>query len=323
MTALGPSVLLLVLALLLDLAVGDPAWLPHPTRIMGAGIARLENLFWRPGASQRYLLATGSLVVLVIVAASWLLTWLLLALAGRINYWLQVFLAGWLLATTIAPRGLASAALGIGRSLAAGDLPQARQQVGYIVGRDTASLEEGEVVRATVETVAENTSDGVIAPLFYFFLGGVPLAMAYRAVNTLDSMLGYKNDRYLFFGRAAARLDDLANYLPARLTGIALCLAAILLGYGRQAWGIMQRDAHQHPSPNSGFPEAAVAGALGVQLGGINYYQGIPSRRPLIGAARQSLRTGHIWQAVYLMAAATVIIALAGGLVLGLRGNWF
>ncbi|WP_236713113.1 adenosylcobinamide-phosphate synthase CbiB [Neomoorella mulderi] len=323
MTALGPSVLLLVLALLLDLAVGDPPWLPHPTRVMGAGIGALEKLFWRPNASRGYLLAMGGMIVICIVGASWTITWGLLAVASRINYWVEVLLAGWLLATTIAPRGLAGAALGIGHSLAVGDLLRARQQVGYIVGRDTANLSEGEVVRATVETVAENTSDGVIAPLFYFFLGGVPLAMAYRAVNTLDSMLGYKNDRYLFFGRAAARLDDLANYLPARLTGIALCVAAALLGYGWRAWTIMLRDARRHPSPNSGFPEAAVAGALGVQLGGLNYYQGIPSRRPLIGEARQGLRKEHIWQAVYLMVGATVIAALAGGLILALKGNWY
>ncbi|WXJ94795.1 Cobalamin biosynthesis protein CobD [Neomoorella carbonis] len=318
-----PSVLLLVLALLLDLAVGDPPWLLHPTQVMGAGISALERILWRPNASQGYLLVTGGVVVVGIVGASWAITWGLLAAAGRINYWVEVLLAAWLLATTIAPRGLATAAAGVARSLAVGDLLQARRQVGYIVGRDTAGLSAGEVVRATVETVAENTSDGVIAPLFYFFLGGVPLAMAYRAVNTLDSMLGYKNDRYLFFGRAAARLDDVANYLPARLTGIAICVAAALLGYGRRAWTIMRRDARRHPSPNSGFPEAAVAGALGVQLGGLNYYQGRPSRRPLIGEARQALRKEHISQAVCLMAAATLLVSLAGGLILGLKGSWY
>nr|WP_277998978.1 adenosylcobinamide-phosphate synthase CbiB [Moorella sulfitireducens] len=318
-----PSVLVLVLALLIDLAVGDPTWLVHPTQIMGAGINVLEKFLRRPGASRGYLLAAGAAVAMIIVASTWFITRGLLAAAGRLNYWAEVLLAGWLLATTIAPRGLAAAAAGINRSLAAGDLPGARRQVGYIVGRDTAGLSESEVVRATVETVAENTSDGVIAPLFYFFLGGVPLAMAYRAVNTLDSMLGYKNERYLYFGRAAARLDDAANYLPARLTGIALCAAAGLLGYGRRAWRVMLRDARRHPSPNSGFPEAAAAGALGVQLGGLNYYQGRPSRRPLIGEDRQPLRREHIGQAVCLMAAATLLISLAGGLILGFKGRWY
>ncbi|MBE3581692.1 MAG: cobalamin biosynthesis protein CobD [Thermoanaerobacteraceae bacterium] len=318
-----PSVLVLVLALLFDLAVGDPTWLVHPTQIMGAGINALEKLLWRPKASRGYMLATGAVTAALIVAATWFITRELLVAAGRLNYLAEVLLAGWLLATTIAPRGLATAAAGVARALETGDLICARRRVSRIVGRDTAGLDEGEVVRATVETVAENTSDGVIAPLFYFFLGGVPLAMAYRAVNTLDSMLGYKNDRYLFFGRAAARLDDVANYLPARLTGIALCVAAALLGYGRRAWTIMLRDARRHPSPNSGFPEAAVAGALGVQLGGLNYYQGRPFRRPLIGEARQALRKEHIRQAVCLMAAATLLTSLAGGLILGLKGSWY
>ncbi|MDN5345320.1 MAG: adenosylcobinamide-phosphate synthase [Clostridia bacterium] len=324
MTVLGsPSVTLLLLALVLDLMIGDPPWLLHPTQVMGAGIGRLERLFWRSGASPGCLVASGVLVVLVIVGSTWIVTRALLELAGRANYWCEVLLGGWLLATTIAPRGLATAALGIRRSLVAGDLVQARRQVGYIVGRDTACLSGGEVVRATVETVAENTGDGVIAPLFYFFLGGVPLAMAYRAINTLDSMLGYKNPRYLFFGRAAARLDDLANYLPARLTGMAICIAASLTGHGHRALTIMFRDGRRHPSPNSGFPEAAVAGALGVQLGGLNYYQGRPSWRPLIGEARQALKPEHIGQTVSLMAVATVIVALAGGLILGCQGKWY
>lgn len=323
MKDLDPSVLVLVLALLLDLAVGDPTWLVHPTQIMGTGINALEKLLWRPKASRSYLLAAGAVVAVIIVAAAWLSTRELLAAAGRLNYWAGVLLGGWLLATTIAPRGLAAAAAGVLRALEEGDLVQARRRVGRIVGRDTEGLDEGEVVRATVETVAENTCDGVIAPLFYFFLGGVPLAMAYRAVNTLDSMLGYKNDRYLYFGRAAARLDDAANYLPARLTGLALCAAAVLLGCGRQAWKVMLRDARRHPSPNSGFPEAAVAGALGVQLGGLNYYQGRPSRRPLIGEARQPLRREHITRAVCLMAAATLLISLAGGLILTQKGRWY
>ncbi|MBC7325145.1 MAG: cobalamin biosynthesis protein CobD [Moorella sp. (in: Bacteria)] len=319
-----PSVVLLLLALLLDLAVGDPSWLPHPTRIMGAAAGRLEKMLWRHRASRGYLVAAGFLPVTGIVGASWAITYALLELAGRVSYWLEVLLAGWLLAMTIAPRGLAGAALAVGRSLADGDLPRARQLAGHIVGRDTASLAPAEVIRATVETVAENTSDAIIAPLFYFFLGGVPLAMAYRAINTLDAMIGYKNERYLYFGRVAARLDDLANYLPARLTGAALCLAALFRGRGIKAWTIMLRDARQHPSPNSGFPEAAVAGALGVRLGGLNYYQGRPSRRPFIGEAGQDFRQEHIVQAVHLMAMATAIVALAGVLWLGLKGNrWY
>ncbi|HBT47324.1 MAG TPA: cobalamin biosynthesis protein CobD [Peptococcaceae bacterium] len=318
-----PSVLVLALALFFDLAVGDPPGVVHPTQVMGAGIEGLEKLLRRPGASPGYLVVAGAVAVVVIVAGAWLITWAVLVAVGRLHYWAEFLVAGWLLATTIAPRGLAEAAGDVARALKAGDLIQARRLVGRIVGRDTQGMEESEVVRATVETVAENTCDGVIAPLFYFFLGGVPLAMAYRAVNTLDSMLGYKNDRYLYFGRVAARLDDVANYLPARLTGLALCGAAVLLGRGREGWRIMRRDGRRHPSPNSGLPEAAMAGALGVRLGGVNYYQGRPSYRPFIGEAQQPLRREHIGRAVLLMAAGTLLFSLVGGAILALRGRWY
>jgi len=320
-TVLEPSVLILVLALSFDLLVGDPRWLLHPTQIMGAGIGWLEKCWWQP-ASPCYLIVTGSLLVVIIVAASWLVTWGLLQLVAEI-YWAKITLAAWLLATTITPRGLAGAGLNVSRALAAGDLAGARRMASRIVGRDTDKLNESEVVRATVETVAENTGDGIIAPLFYFFLGGVPLAMAYRAVNTLDSMLGYKNDRYLFFGRAAAKLDDIANYLPGRLTGITLCAAAILLGYGWRGWFIMVRDARKHPSPNSGYAEAAVAGALRVQLGGLNYYQGVPSQRPRMGEALENFSRKHIIRAVSIMVMATIVFSLIGGLFLGLKGCWY
>lgn len=305
------SLLILLLALFFDFIVGDPRWLLHPTQIMGTGISWLEKCFYRTN-SFSYQLLSGAFIVIIIVVASWLITWGLLRIVEGL-YWLKIILAGWLLSTTIAPRGLALAGLSIYKTLAAGDLATARRLTGSIVGRDTDSLNEQEVIRATVETVAENTADGVIAPLLYFYLGGVPLAMVYRAINTLDSMLGYKNERYLYFGRAAARLDDLANLLPGRLSGLALCIAAIPLGKGLQAWSIMWRDAGKHPSPNSGYPEAAVAGALGVQLGGVNYYQGKPSQRALLGEAVVRLQRQHILQAVYLMIMATLIVATVGG----------
>ncbi|AKX96503.1 adenosylcobinamide-phosphate synthase CbiB [Neomoorella thermoacetica] len=316
------DLLLLVTALILDLLVGDPSWLLHPTQVMGAGINLLERLLWRPGARPAYLISTGGILVVIIMGTTWTVTRALLWLAGNISHWLEFVLAAWLLATTIAPRGLATAGRAIARALKAGDLGAARRQVGLIVGRDTDSLTAIGVTRATVETIAENTSDGVVAPLFYFFLGGVPLAMVYRAINTLDSMLGYKNERYLFFGRMAARLDDLANYVPARITGLAICVAAFLLGQGRRAWITMLRDARKHPSPNSGYPEAAMAGALGVQLGGLNYYQGIPSHRPLMGQALRELEPGDIDRAITLMAGATAIITMAGCIYLAFRIYW-
>ncbi|MDK2820519.1 MAG: adenosylcobinamide-phosphate synthase [Clostridia bacterium] len=323
MTNLKPSVLILLVAVLLDLIIGDPRWLLHPTQIIGAVISSLEKFFWRPVAAKWYLLMTGFITVIIVVGSSWALTFWLLKVSSVYNSWLHFILAAWLLATTIAPRGLAHCALDISRSLFRGDLIEARKKVSYIVGRDTDNLNEAGIARATIETVAENTSDGIIAPLFYFFWGGVPMAMAYRAVNTLDSMLGYKNERYIYFGRAAAKLDDLVNYIPSRLTGLAFCGAGILFGYGRRALATMLRDARNHPSPNSGYPESAVAGILGIQLGGINFYQGVPSHRPLIGDPIHELEEEHINKSVVLMFIATAISILIGVLYLALLGYWF
>ncbi|MHB8986196.1 MAG: adenosylcobinamide-phosphate synthase CbiB [Eubacteriales bacterium] len=309
-------------AVALDLAVGDPRWLLHPTQVIGWLIDRLEGLF-RPLADtpRRQVLAGGVLAALV-VAASWLATYLLLAFAYRLAPLAGLALSAWLLSTTIAWHGLVEAGFRIFRSLKAGELAEARRRTGMIVGRDTGELPAGELTRAAVETVAENTSDGVIAPLFFALVGGVPLAMAYRAVNTLDSMLGYRSERYRYFGRAAARLDDAANYIPARLTGLLLCLAAPVTGSGfSRAWSMMLRDARRHPSPNSGFPEAAAAGALGVRLGGTNYYHGTASFRPYIGEARREMAPEDIASVIRLMSAAILLFAAAGSLLLGFKAG--
>jgi cobalamin biosynthesis protein CobD len=204
-----------------------------------------------------------------------------------------------------------------GKPLLIGDLLQARHYTAYIVGRDTAELNQAEVVRAMVETVAENTSDGIIAPLFYLLLGGLPGAMLYKAINTLDSMLGHRNARLLHFGWAAGKLDDLANYLPARLSALLLPPLAATLGFdGGAAWRLARRDARKHPSPNSGWLEAAFAGALNVQLGGLNYYQGEPEWRALMGDARQPLSPQHIRQALQLMQWLCYSFALIGIVVI-------
>ena len=194
----------------------------------------------------------------------------------------------------------------------------ARFKVGWIVGRDTDNLTEGEATRATVETISENIVDGIISPLFYFFIGGLPLAVAYRAANTMDSMIGYKNDKYLFFGRAAALADDVWNYIPARLTGLMLVAAAFLLGLDwRGAWKIMRRDAAKHPSPNGGWTESTVAGALGVRLGGLNYYFGKPSFRTYMGDPVHALEANHISLAIRMMYTVTVMF-----LALMLAASW-
>ncbi len=204
--------------------------------------------------------------------------------------------------TCLAARSLHCESRLVADALGGGDLAEARRRLSYIVGRDTASLDEAEVWRATVETVAENTSDGVIAPLLYLMLGGPVLGLAYKAVNTLDSRGGYKNDRYRRFGWASARCDDLANWLPARLTGVLMALAAPLASLSASgAWRIMRRDGRNHASPNSGFPEAAAAGALGVRLGGTNSYFGQPVAKPTIGDPEKPLDGGAWRGAVRLM----------------------
>ncbi len=303
-------------AFLLDLLVGDPAWIPHPVVLIGKAINILERLSRRISQNPAVLKTMGILTALLVTAVSWALTFLLTGWLSNINFWAGAILSVWLISSTIAARGLARAAGEITILLEDGNLGDARRKVGMIVGRDTDQMEPGSVIRASVETVAENIVDAVVAPLFYAFIGGAPLAMAYRAVNTLDSMLGYKNDRYIHFGMAAARLDDIANYIPARLTGLFLLAAAWILRMNpKEALQAVLRDAKGHPSPNSGIPEAAVAGALGIQLGGMNYYNGCGSFRAYMGKSLTPLAPGHIKQTVRLMYLSSGIALLTGFII--------
>ena len=296
-------------AVLLDLLLGDPRWLPHPVVGIGKLIAFLEKPLRQLIHNERL---GGILLLLMTVGCTVAVSFGVTAGAASLHP-LAGTVAGTLLAwSCLAARSLQRESGLVAAALEQGDLPEARRYLSYIVGRDTADLDASEIWRGTVETVAENTSDGVIAPLFCLMLGGPVLAMAYKAVNTLDSMVGYKNERYLRFGWASARCDDLANWLPARLTGLLLVLAAPILGLaGRQGWRIMGRDGRNHASPNSGIPEAAVAGALGVQLGGTNIYFGKPVEKPTIGDPRRPL-DGAAWRgAVRLMYGAEALL-LAG-----------
>ena len=306
---MGPASVLL--AFLVDLAVGDPPRLPHPVVLLGRLISVLEKLLYSPRRLPG--LAGGAVLTLAVVGTSYAATAGLLYLLQMVHPWLAAAMEIWLISTTLAARGLARAAGDVLRPLAAGDLDLARRMVGRIVGRETAGMDSREITRATVETVAENTVDGIIAPLLYALAGGAPLAMAYRAVNTLDSMLGYRNERYLYFGRLSARLDDLANHLPARIGGLALLGAAWITG--RRAKGALEamvRDSRRHPSPNSGIPEAAVAGALGVRLGGLNVYGGRESFRQYMGDDLYPLQPLHIRQAVDLMYMSSFLTLVAG-----------
>jgi adenosylcobinamide-phosphate synthase len=299
-------------AVALDLALGDPRWLPHPVRGIAWLATRLETL-----ARRRTRLA-GLVVALAVYLAAGAAAWgiiRLAALAGPV--WADVA-AIVILYTTLAPRDLVRHSMAVAHALAAGDLPEARRRVAAIVGRDTDALDEPGVVRAAVESVAESTVDGVTAPLFWALVAGPVGAMVYRAINTLDSMFGHQDDRYAQFGTAAARIDDLANYLPARLTAPLLCVAALLLGQRPlRAARVLRRDGRKHASPNAGLPEAAVAGALGVQLGGRNFYEGQPVEQPAVGDPLSALAPRHIPLANALMATAAALF-LAAGLALRL-----
>jgi len=303
------------LAYLLDILVGDPPRLPHPVVIIGKTISVLEGILYSPGRARGLL--GGAVMALAVVVSAYAAGAGLLHLLGSINPWLSSAAEIWIISTTLAARGLAGAARDVLDPLTRSDLPAARMMVGRIVGRETSSMDTRGVVRATVETVAENTVDGVIAPLFYALVGGAPLALAYRAVNTLDSMVGYKNERYLYFGRFSARLDDVANYIPARISGLVIPAAAWITG--RRAGAALRavlRDAGRHPSPNSGIPEAAVAGSLGVRLGGFNVYGGRQSFRQYMGEDKYPLEPSHIRQAVDLMYLSSFLWLAAGLIIL-------
>lgn len=314
--------LLIIGALLLDFLMGDPRWLPHPVVLMGKLIHLLEHLvrrFFVPG--NVYYLA-GGVIVLLTVTLSYGLTAGLIYYSHLLHPYLGMSVHMILLYTTLAAKSLQQHAMAVKVPLEKGELLEARTQLARIVGRDTDQLPPQEIVRGTVETVAENTVDGITAPLFYAFLGGAPLAMAYKAVNTLDSMLGYRDSRYRQLGWAAARLDDVANYLPARITGIIfLLLSPFTPGGFTGTWQIIKRDAPKHPSPNSGIPEAAVAGSLKIQLGGVNYYRGVKSFRALMGEPVGSLQSNHIAQTVNLMYGVTLVgLLLGSGFSFLLRG---
>ncbi len=301
-------------AYLVDLVVGDPRGIPHPVGAIGKVITQGEGLlrkFFTAPAAEKF---AGAVLALTVVAGTYVVTLVLIGELYTLNFWLGLAANLWLLSTTLAVRGLAGAAFEVYHRLQKGNLPVARSAVGMVVGRDTAALPAAEVVRAAVETVAENLVDGVVAPLFYAVLGGVPLAMAYKAVNTLDSMIGYKNERYRHFGWFAARLDDGANYLPARLVVPMLLTALVLkkLDAGR-AVKIMLRDAKKHPSPNGGIPESLVAGGLGIQLGGENYYFGRPSFRATMGDNLREMAPEDIKTTVSLMRIAAALFAAAAG----------
>lgn len=304
----------LISAYLLDIILGDPQRFPHPVRLIGRFIVFLENLFWRATSSPLSQKISGILLALIVVGSTFMATTFLIYWAGYFSQAASFILSIFMGYFTLATRDLHVETRRVLKALEAGDLARARQELSFLVGRDTAHLGEPEVIRALVETIAENLSDGVIAPLFYLGLGGPPWAMTYKAINTLDSMVGYKKERFRHMGWASARLDDAANFIPARLSGGLVVISAFLLGKPwRDSLEILRRDRRQHQSPNSAWPEAATAGALGVQLGGLNYYGGQPSPKPFIGNLKKDLDLGDVrdaWKILYLSSFGMLLLAL-------------
>ncbi len=301
--------LTIFLALLLDLIIGDPHGIPHPVVAIGHLISVLDRNLRLSWLNERL---AGVLLLVVVVSCAAGSAWILLQLLTAL-----MPLAGWIAAiilssTCLAARSLHKESSRVAYALKAGDLSAARHYLSYIVGRDTDQLDEPEIWRAVIETVAENTSDGIIAPLFWLTIGGPVTAMAFKAVSTLDSMVGYKNQRYLQFGWASARMDDLLNYVPARLSALLLIVAAPLAGCSMSGGArITLRDRLNHPSPNSGHPEAAAAGALGVRLGGASRYNGVSSWKEYIGEQQNPLDEHAYHRMIKLMYISTVLMAVA------------
>ena len=303
----------------LDLLFGDPAWLPHPVVYMGRAISALERRLRArlPRTPQGELLG-GAILAFCLPVGTFLLTSLVCLGTAALSPWLGLAVQMFWCGQALAAKGLVQESTNVYVELKKGSLPAARKAVSRIVGRDTEALTAEGVTKAAVETVAENASDGVIAPLLYMLLGGAPLALTYKAINTMDSMLGYKNEKYLYFGRAAAKLDDAANYLPSRIAGLLWAAAAALTGNSASgAWKIWRRDRRNHASPNSAQTESACAGALGVQLAGPACYFGEYYDKPTIGDPLRPIEPEDIRRANRMMYAES-LLALAIGLAIRL-----
>lgn len=302
-----------ILAFLIDCIIGDPYTKFHPVAVMGKLIDILDKTLRKDDSSEPTKLVCGFILVAILLSFSYGLTYGLLYILNSLHtpLWLNILIQAIILSFMISPKSLAKAGREVYQELKNNNLDLARKKVNYIVSRDANRMNEQDITRATVETVAENIVDGIISPLFYFFMGGLPLAVLYRMSNTMDAMIGYKNDKYLYFGRTAARIDDVLNFIPARLTGLLLIPIAFILKYNAQnALKMMWRDAKKHPSPNGGYTEATVAGALGIRLGGLNYYFGRESFRAYMGEPLHTLNATHIQQTIKLMYGVSILFLI-------------
>lgn len=288
------NILSIYIGYIIDLIVGDPYSFPHPVRYIGKLIKITENNIRKVVKSDKGLKIGGFFLWIITVGITYLITYGIVRLSS-FNDIVYILVNSFIIYTTLATKCLKDEAVKIYKVLKTGDLEKSRVQLSYIVGRDTTNLSKQEIIRATVETVAENTVDGIIAPMFYAFIGGAPLAMAYKAINTLDSTVGYKNDKYMNLGFASAKIDDIANYIPARISIVLMAIGSIVLGYDyKNCFKIAIRDRRNHKSPNCAYPEGAVAGALGVQLGGTNIYFGKAVYKPTIGDKNREIEKDDI-----------------------------
>lgn len=299
----------IILAFLLDCVLGDPYNFPHPVKFIGKYIKFFENKVLKKVHSDKELKYKYGFILLVttclIVYGS---TFVILFVAKSINIYLFYILNIILLWTSIAPKCLASESYKVYKELTNENIDEARKKISYLVSRDTKELDFQSIAKATIETVFENTSDGVIAPLFFAAIGGAPLAMCYKAVSTLDSMVGYHNQKYEHFGFFSAKADDILNFIPARVSGLLIVVSSVFLSYDyKSSWEIFLRDRKNHKSPNSAHPEAAGAGALGIRLGGATSYFGKVTNKPYIGNLIKEIEATDIIKSIKLMYTSTII----------------
>ncbi len=303
------SIAAFITGYILDLMIGDPHWLPHPIRLIGTLISKLEIQVRKySGKTPESLVRAGGVLVILVLAAATLIPFAILFLLYRYIPWLGFLAESVMCYQILATKSLKVESMRVYHSLKKEDIKKARYNVSMIVGRDTDKLDEAGIARAAVETVAENTSDGVIAPMIYLAVGGPVLGFFYKAVNTMDSMIGYKNERYLYFGKAAAKLDDAVNYIPARISAVLMILACPFAGLdGKMAFRIYLRDRRNHASPNSAQTEAVCAGALGLKLAGDAYYFGKLCKKPSIGDALRPIEAEDIKRVNKLLYAVSVV----------------
>ncbi|KYG92126.1 adenosylcobinamide-phosphate synthase [[Bacillus] sp. KCTC 13219] len=315
------NIIIVCVAIILDRIIGDPKTWPHPVIWIGKLISFLERRC--NGGAARYL--KGAVTALIVIIVTGLIVWLIIYLAGLVSLWLAAVLEVIFIAIAIAQKSLKDAALVVYHALQRGDIAEARVKLSWIVGRDTEHLEEPDIVRGVVETVSENTSDGITAPIFYALFFGATGVWVYKAINTLDSMVGYRNERYCQFGCFAAKLDDVANFIPSRITGLFILLCTKNEGPFSMQMRLRYwlRDAKKHPSPNSGYLEAATALQLGIRLGGENMYQGKTTFRAYMGEPTVELNKKHILHTIQHLYTVTIIFTLLiGGVIYAISSTW-